>query len=170
MVVDVGAVRSGITVVGGGAVRFTTTVAVGGYDVVKSIKTELPEATHDDIRAIQNVEGLAYRGNANVQASLDHLAVELTKQIERYFLYWQTRKDAGDTKLPQHPIEKVFLSGGSANIAGLPEHISRQLRIPVQRADVWTNVLSVAEHVPPISYGDSLGYAASIGLALHRDR
>lgn len=168
LVVDVGAVRSGITVVGGGAVRFTTTVAVGGDLVTVAIKKALPNATDADILSIKNDQGLAYRDDSSIKAAFEELATNLKNQIERYYLYWQTRKDAKDTKLPEHPIETIFLSGGYANVAGLPEYLSRQLRVPTKRADVWKNVCSIDDAIPPISYEDSLSYASSIGLALHK--
>ncbi len=167
LVVDVGAVRSGITVVGGGAVRFTTTVPVGGEVITAAIRTALPQATPADILSIKNDQGLAYHQNAYIQSAFDHFASNLKDQIERYYLYWQTRKDAKDPKLPEHSIEKIFLSGGYANIAGLPEYLSRNLRVPTKRANVWENVCSIDEAIPPISYEDSLSYASSIGLALH---
>lgn len=169
LVVDVGAVRSGITVVGGGAVRFTTTVPVGGEAVTAAIKAALPQATAGEILSIKNDQGLAYHDNADIRAAFERLATELKNQVERYYLYWQTRKDAKDPKLPEHPIEKIFLSGGYANVAGLPEYLSRHLRVPTKRANVWENVCSINESIPPISYEDSLSYAPAIGLALHRD-
>lgn len=169
LVVDVGAVRSGITVVGGGAVRFTTTVPVGGDAVTAAITSALPQATAAEILSIKNDHGLAYRDNDAIRAAFERLATELKDQIERYYLYWQTRKDAKDLKLPEHPIQKIFLSGGYANVAGLPEYLSRHLRVSAKRANVWENVCSIDEAIPPISYEDSLSYASAIGLALHRD-
>ncbi|MEN9405416.1 MAG: type 4 fimbrial biosis protein PilM, type pilus assembly protein PilM [Candidatus Parcubacteria bacterium] len=169
LVVDVGAVRSGITVVGGGAVRFTTTVPVGGDSVTAAIKSALPQATITETLAIKNDQGLTYHDDADVKAAFEHLALALKNEVERYYLYWQTRKDAKDPKLPEHPIEMIFLSGGYANVAGLPEYLSRNLRVPTKRADVWKNVCSINDTIPPISYEDSLSYASSIGLALHRD-
>lgn len=169
LVVDVGAVRSGITVVGGGAVRFTTTVPVGGDAVTAAIKAALPQATAAETLSIKNDQGLAYHENGDIRAAFERLATDLKDQVERYYLYWQTRKDAKDPKLPEHPIQRIFLSGGYANVAGLPEYLSRHLRVPTKRANVWENVCSIDDAIPPISYEDSLSYASAIGLALHRD-
>lgn len=169
MAVDVGSVRSGITVVGGGAVRFTTTVEIGGDALTTAIQKAFPKASPEEIMAIKNTEGLAHRADADVRRAFETMAQDLAEQIERYYMYWQTRKDTADKKLPEHRIKKIFLSGGYANIAGLPEYIERAVRVPVARANVWTNVLDIRKTIPPISYEDSLGYAPAIGLALRRD-
>lgn len=169
MTVDVGSVRSGITVVGGGAVRFTATGDVGGDSLTAIIAAAFPKATPEEILGIKNTEGLAHRADETVRAAFQQFADGLARDVEKYYMYWQTRKDIKDRQLPEHHIKKIFLSGGDANIAGLPEYIERAVRVPVVRADAWVNAFDAREHIPPISYEDSLGYASAIGLALRRD-
>ncbi len=169
MVVDIGRMRSGITVVGGGAVRFTTTVETGGDALTHAIKQALPQASEAELLALKNEAGLAYTENSAVQEAMKRFTEALIKDVERYFVYWQSHKDQGTVKLPAHPIKKIYLSGGYANIAGLPEFFEHRLRISTVRANVWTNVLSIEHDVPPVGYGDSLSYASAIGLALHKD-
>jgi hypothetical protein len=38
--------------------------------------------------------------------------------------------------------------------------------MPVELANVWVNVLSFDNEIPPIEYLDSLNYATVVGLAL----
>jgi len=59
----------------------------------------------------------------------------------------------------------------------LPEYLMANLKVPVELANVWTNVIpssakasqgapSFDDKIPSISFNDSLGYATAIGLAL----
>ncbi len=175
MVVDIGRIRSGITVATEGIVRFTTTVETGGDSLLALIKQQLPEASEEELLHIKNEEGLAYRENPKVREAMERFAELLRGSIERYYLYWQTHKDSKEGQGGQMPvlenqtITKIILSGGYANLGGLPEYLSRELRVKTVRANAWANVCSLESYIPPITYKDSLGYTSAIGLALHRD-
>lgn len=178
MAVDIGRTRSGITVATGGIVRFTTTIETGGDTLSALIKETLPQASEEETLRIKNEEGLAHTEHAAIKEATEKFAELLRDTIERYYLYWQTHKDSKDDKdgqgrqmpaLEDQTIKKIILSGGHANIGGLPEYLSRELRVKTVRADAWTNVFSLDDYIPPITYRDSLGYASAIGMALHRD-
>jgi Tfp pilus assembly PilM family ATPase len=62
----------------------------------------------------------------------------------------------------------VILCGGSSNLKGFPEYITETLGIPAVRGNVWENVFSLEDTVPPIDRQHSFGYAAAIGLALRK--
>jgi type IV pilus assembly protein PilM len=172
MIVDIGRMRSGLAVAQGGAVRFTTTLEIGGEDLTALIKRSFPQADEAEILRIKNEEGLGHTKAPEVKEAMERFAETLRSNVERYYLYWQTHKDAKDAQtLPMSnpPITNIILSGGYANIAGLPEYLSRELRVKTGRANVWTNAFSLDTYIPPIPYRESLGYASAIGLALHGD-
>ncbi len=176
MVIDLGRMRSGLSVATGGIVRFTTTIETGGDALSAAIKQALPNATEEDIVRIKNDEGLAHHDNAEVKAAMEKFTETLRASIEKYYLYWQTHKDVKDGQKEPHTdmlgnqtIRKIILAGGYANLAGLPEYLARELRVKTVRANVWGNAFSVDDYIPPITYRDSLSYASAIGLALHRD-
>lgn len=175
MVVDIGRMRSGVSVATCGVVRFTTTVEVGGEALGAAIKQALPNLSDEEFTALKNDEGLAHAKNKDVRAAMERFAETLCASIEKYYMYWQTHKDAKDAQdmqigmLGNQTIRKIILSGGYANLAGLPEHLSRELRVKTVRANAWTNVFSIDDYIPPIAYRDSLSYATAIGLTLHND-
>jgi type IV pilus assembly protein PilM len=175
MVVDVGRVRSGITVATEGIVRFTTTIETGGDSLIALIKQQVPQASEEELLRIKNEEGLAHRENPKIKEAMEKFAELLRSNIERYYLYWQTHKDSREGQASQMPIlenqtiKKIILSGGYANLGGLPEYLSRELRVKTVRANAWANVCSLESYIPPITYKESLGYATAVGLALHRD-
>ena len=168
MAVDVGRTRSGISIISDGIVRFTTTIDIGGDVLTASIQKEIANISSDDIVMIKNTNGLRYVGNDNIQNAFSGFARSLRNEIERYYIYWQTHLKAKESKGAEQPnIERVFLCGGHANVAGLDEYLSHELFLKVERADVWTNVLRIEKELPAIEKAASLGYASAIGLALH---
>ncbi|MEK7579183.1 MAG: pilus assembly protein PilM [Patescibacteria group bacterium] len=168
MSVDVGRTRSCISVVAGGVVRFTTTVDIGGDGLSLAIAKALPNAKEEEILVLKNEEGLAHTEHEDVKTAMYAFAKTLRNEIERYYIYWQTHPEQNQ-KLPHPLVDRVFLSGGYANTAGLSEFLSEELLMPVIRANVWENAFSLDDHVPPLEYRHSLSYASSIGLALHQD-
>lgn len=88
----------------------------------------------------------------------------LAEEIAHHFRYWDTRRnEQGDRAAP---IERVFLVGGGVDRDGLEDHIASRVQVPCERPDVWRNVSSFEEYVPPVERGASLRYATAIGLAL----
>lgn len=169
MVVDVGRTRSGVSVISDGIVRFTTTIDVGGDVLTTILQKEIAGVSPEETTAIKNMNGLRYVGNESVQKAFAGFARALRNEIERYYIYWQTHLKTKESKYTEQPnIERVFLCGGHANLAGLDEYLSQELFLNVERANVWTNVLDVEKEVPPIAKTESLGYASAIGLALHQ--
>jgi type IV pilus assembly protein PilM len=172
MLVDIGRMRTGLAVAQGGAVRFATTLDAGGEELTALIERTLPEASEEEVLRIKNEEGLAHTRIPAIKEEMGRFAETLSAQLEKHYLYWQTHKDAKESRsgtIPNPPIRQILLSGGHANLAGLPEYLSERLRVRTLPADVWTNAFSLDSHIPPIVYRDSLGYASAIGLALHQD-
>jgi type IV pilus assembly protein PilM len=169
MIVDIGRSRSGVSITQGRAVRFTTTLMRGGDALTTLMQELLPDADEAELLRIKNEEGLAYNKQRAVKEAMEEFARMLAADIDKYLLYWQTHRDAQertDEALAHAPIDSILLSGGYSNIAGLPEYLSRALRVTVERANVWTNAFSLENYIPALSYRDSLGYASAIGLAL----
>jgi Tfp pilus assembly PilM family ATPase len=64
-------------------------------------------------------------------------------------------------------VEKIIISGRGATIKGLSYFITAELKIPVEIANPWVNILpKKLDRLPPISYDESLAYTTALGLAL----
>ncbi len=165
MIIDFGRMRTGISVVYGGTVHFTSTVSVGGQmltdTLVKNFKISVEEA-----EMMKREYGM--RRNSPRQdlfsVLLNNIAV-LRDEINKHFIYWHTHND--ENGMPRPPIEQIILVGGDSNLAGLKDYLSASLKVPAMVGDVWMNVPLVRDIVPEISKNDSLGYATAVGLALH---
>lgn len=156
MIVSIGNDASYIAVVTRGVVRFVAKSDVGGRGIKDALKSEYPDASSQEIQRMLNEKTEA----DSVLEATQALISSLGETLIQYRTHW---RDDIDT---QAEIETVLLCGEYAAIAGLPEHLSQEIELPVSYADVWTNVFSTHEHVPPIGRARSLGFAEAIGLAL----
>ena len=87
---------------------------------------------------------------------LSALKDEMLQRIE----YWRTKQGK------ENPITRILLTGRASNLSGFPEYLSSGIGIPVYRANVWRNILSLDEVIPAIPFDESLGYSTALGLAL----
>ncbi len=93
-----------------------------------------------------------------------NVASALRDEIQRVYTYWLSHieKTGGDTGAPF----KVLLAGRDSSIIGFREYMAMSLKMPVELVNVWANVFSFDDEIPPIEYLESLDYATVIGLAL----
>jgi len=163
--VDFGLERTGFAVLKRGIPIFTSTVAVGGNAIARSLMEAL-SVSDVKAREFKNEEGLLPKdgvksaGTEIIAKAVSVLADEVTK----HYRYWDTRRNDKGERVT--PVEKVLLVGGSANIKGLADYIAERVQAPTERPDVWQNVCSFEEYIPPIDRRTSLQYATAIGLAL----
>ncbi len=169
MIVDIGRGQSGIAITQGQAVRFTATVDVGGDEIDAVLQSVLPDASSDDVTNIKNNQGLRYLDDTLGQEELMLFAKKLADELDRYIVYWQTHKDIKGVDVTHKSVGRIYLVGGNANIAGLPEYLEGALRVPVAKGNVWENAFSFDMFIPELPESESLGYAPAVGLALRED-
>ncbi len=167
LIVDIGRARTGLAIVSGGALAFSSTLDVGGDALTVAIG-KYAWVSPEKAEVMKNDRGLLrQRGDQELYASLVATVSALRDEINRHYIYWQGRKKPDGSPSPQ--IQKIVLCGGNANLAGLPEYLSSSLRVPAERANVWVNAAPFEESVPEIGYHQSLSYATAIGLALREE-
>lgn len=164
MIIDFGKVQTGASVVSRGAVMFTATLGMGEHSVVQAIRDSLNISEEEAIK-MKSAYGLGNGSNDEefFRALLRPLSA-LKDEIDKLFVYWHNH--FGDSDDGWEKIESIILLGGVADIPGLSDYLSSNLKVPVVVANVWANVNSFDEYIPEIPLGDSLHYAAAIGLAL----
>lgn len=165
MIVDFGRTRTGVIIVVGGAVRFTSTIAVGGNLITESVAKTL-KVTLEEAEKIKRTQGVSKSDNDELTLAIMSKVATIRSEIARHLAYWNTHEDEAGGKRP--PVEQVFLCGGDSNLVGLSEYLSNGLNMPVDIANVMINVNTLEAYVPEISFNDSLRYATAVGLALRR--
>lgn len=170
MIIDFGQSRTGISIVSGGAVAFTSTVDIGGFLITQSIAKELSLTTKEaeDIKRknglIKDKDASTGKEGKEVFSVILNVIATLRDEINKHYIYWHTHKESEGTSVRK--IEKIILCGGDSNLPGLPDYLARSMRVNVELGNVWVNVYGEDGGVPEISFKDSLTYATAVGLAL----
>jgi len=163
--VDFGLERTGFAVLKHGIPIFTSTVAVGGNPISRALMETL---SISDVKAkeFKNEEGLLPKDGAKSAGTdiIAKTASALADEVAKHYRYWDTRRNDKGERVT--PVEKVLLVGGNANIKGLADYIAERVQAPTERPNVWQNVCTFEEYIPPIDRRESLQFATAIGLAL----
>lgn len=164
MIVDFGEKRTGIFIISGGVVVFTSTLDFSGemlnQAIAKNFKVNMEEA-----EKIKRKYGLKRDPeNREIFPVLLNSVSILRDEVLKHLLYWQTHKDEKGKSNPL--IKKIILCGGGSNLTSLTEYFSVSLKIPTELADVWQNINKVDKKIPEMTFRESLSFAPSLGLAL----
>ena len=85
----------------------------------------------------------------------------LKDEIQKLSTYWQTHGSRNHAS-----FSRIVLAGSVVGFAGFDDYLSRAFEMPVLAGNVWQNVCTLDDYLPPIPLSDSFAYAAAIGLAL----
>lgn len=167
MLVDFGKNRTSFYIVAGGLIVFTSSVALGGQDLTKSISKEYG-FSEEEAEAKKRKNGLLREKESVFPAMVGPLSV-LTDELAKVTLYWQKNMKnflAPEANKLQTPVGMIIFSGGEASLPGLIDFLSVQFEMPLFLGNPWENVLVPEVEVPDIFLKDALRYAPAIGLAL----
>ncbi len=166
LIMDIGETDTSFVIFDDAVVQFTSSVSVCGLDFTQAIARGLgiPEAEAEELK-VDTVLDATDERSARVAAALRPLLDTLAIQTQEYLKYYAEHAPSQHAGHAQ--IRRVFVSGGGANMAGLPQYLSRRLNLDVELANPWVNVFpQPLRELPAISYQASLAYTTAIGLAL----
>jgi len=99
------------------------------------------------------------------EAVLPFLA-DLIGQIKKCLAYYRNYHSHEHLAEKSGTIHKILICGEGANTKDLADFLSASLKIPVELANPWINILpSPLKEVPSLSFEESLKYAAPLGLS-----
>jgi len=93
--------------------------------------------------------------HGGLQKILKGVLLEFKKRIKQSIEFHRTY-------FQQASIDKILLCGGGGNLIGFAEYLSKEVGIPVEKADPLINI----QNKKVMPKADSLPYASAIGLAL----
>lgn len=163
MIVDFGKTRTGVGIVHQGVLMYTSTIEIGGGDLSRELRKHLGDVSEKELTTLKNTKGLVLDPSdpamtKAMTTAFNSILDELKARID----YWNMRNVKDEIR----HIEAIILCGGSANMKGIQRYVTDQLNITAYRANVWENVFSLDDDVPPIEQRFAYGYATAIGLAL----
>ena len=158
IIIDFGAVRTGLSVFDHHTVQFTVSLPISGNKITETIaKTLNIDAKKAEKSKLvcgldpEKCEGALLK---ILMASINNLATNIKKSV----LYYKTNYPKGNE------ISEVILSGGGANFVGIDKVLSEKLKLPVTIGDPLTNLGKQKKLKMPDNKLKS--YTTAIGLAL----
>lgn len=178
LLVDLGATRTSFIIFSGYSVRFTSSVPISFRKfteaISKNLKIDLIEA--EKLKLKYGLEGKHLKIKNEIKKEIEGerifetiapLLKDLVEKIRTYLAYYHTHVHHEHLPLDSKEIEKILLCGGGANLKGLTDFLSFELKIPVGLGNPWVNILpEPLKEVPELSYEKSLSYTTALGLAL----
>jgi len=164
LIIDFGKTRTGISVVNEGVTRLTSTSETGGADITKHIAEKL-KVPQSEAETLKRQHGLLGVGEAHeVSSIIEGAFSNILREVDGQLRYWHSKTD--DRGFRSKRVDTILICGGGALLKGVEAHLKKSLSVNVELANVWSNVAFPKNYVPEVSFEDSLGYAAAIGLAL----
>ena len=164
MIVDIGMLGTELSIVNNGIMAFTTSLEVSGDDFTKVIQKYLDVSYEEAEKAKEQRGFVKSKENNELFEGLLGTVSVLRDDINKHLAYWQMH-NTGRT-VGKQDVERIILTGGGANLKGLEEYLSVTMSVPVSTANVWTNISTFDDYVPPMDRMKSLSYTTAIGLAL----
>jgi type IV pilus assembly protein PilM len=179
LLIDLGATRTSFIVFSGNSLRFTTSISVSSHNFTEAISHNLG-VSEQEAEKLKRKYGLEEKiklkiGNGTTMLkergeifeSLIPSLTDFEEQIKKYLDYYQAHNFHDHLKGAGKKIERILLSGGGANLKGLANFLSLELKLPVELANPWINILpEKLKEVPDLPFERSLSFTTALGLAI----
>ena len=156
-VLDLGGTRSSYTVFHGAVPQLTVSLPVASGDwtgtVARALQLDAAQAEEAKLRC-----GLSNPAcDGAVADALSEPLADLARRLQEAIGYYQGHIDA------TRPVQRTLLSGGGAQLLGLPEYLSQQLGHPVELSQPLAGINT---RQFPLTPSQGLQYATALGLAM----
>lgn len=159
-ILDIGGMRTNVTIVEKGVPVLTRSVNIGGAAVTRRIMEQMnvPEAEAEQMKMdLGNMAG-ASTGVGGLPAVLDAVMQPMLNEIRYAFQLY-----AGMELTEFKKVEKIVLTGGSSHLPRIVEFLKESLNMNVYRGDPWARVV-FPEDLRPVL--DEIGPRMSIAIGL----
>ena len=161
MILDIGSLRTNITVVEKGVPFLTRSINVGGYAVTKHFmeKSSLSETEAEQMKKdLSKMVTFAETTVGGMPKILETAMQPILNEILYSFQLYEKMELTEANK-----VEKVILTGGSSHLPYLPEYFSEKLNLNVYRGDPWARV-AIPHDLRPVL--DDIGPKMSVAIGL----
>lgn len=164
MIIDFGKTRTSFIIISGRRVELSSTIQLGGETLEAAISKNLNVSAEESSRLKQRADLLKGVGDEKIFSAILPATSAVRSEAQKHLIYWKTHND--EHNAGHKEVEKIILCGGDANLKGLPQYFSSELRLPVELGNPWINIASFEDYIPEIEFNDALTYSTAIGLAL----
>lgn len=158
VIIDFGSVSADVTIYDSKKLVVTGTIPGGGDDFTTLIADNL-HVNRQEAHVIKTKYGLGVsKKQREIIKALNPKLEVITKEIRRMIRYYEERFDT------KKKIGQIITLGGGANMPGLSEYLTDNLRVPVRSCNPWDNISF--DHLQPPSTLERSIYLTVAGLAL----
>jgi len=169
LIMDIGATRTSLSIFSGYSSRFTASIPISAEHFTQGIEKAL-SVGKSEAEQLKIQHGLSGREDSEGKKIFEALTPSLTdfiEQLRKYMTYYESHIGHQHLRRPTKNVRKIILCGGGANLKGLPEFLTKELKIETSVGNPWHNILpSSLKELPPISFQDSIRYTTALGLSL----
>ncbi|NOX96982.1 MAG: type IV pilus assembly protein PilM [Nitrospirae bacterium] len=157
ILLDIGAKSTEMSIEREGSLCWTRSIPIGGHDLTQAIQQSfgMDFAEAEKMKREKRMVDLEDEKKKFTQVIIPVLS-RLVNDIGRSLTFFQA--ELGGTT-----IDRIFLSGGGAELANLDKFLEKELKIEVKKSSLLKNI-----HLPngfPLS-GQESSFAVAVGLAL----
>lgn len=146
-------IHDGVPIVSG-------TAPFGGEQVTERIMAALGVSQREAV-IVKSRYGLSVsKKQAQIETALKPVLNSLSREIRRTIRYYEERRK------DNRAIEQIVIMGGGANMPGLADYLTSDLRLPVRSFD--STIYVDFGTLQPISSSERMSYVTAAGLALHK--
>lgn len=180
LLIDLGATRTSFIIFSDCSLKFTSSIPVSSQHlseiISKNLGVSVPDAEKLKMRwgleekiklKIEGEKTEMKRERGKIFEALVPVLVDLIQQIKKHLDYYQTHASAEHLIGEDKKVSRILLCGGGANLKGLSELLTLELKIPVELGNPWVNILPDGrKETAKLTLEKSLSYATALGLAL----
>lgn len=165
MMIDIGKLGTVISIISHQQLVFATTAEVSGDDFTRAIERFL-QISFEEAEKVKEEKGFVKSDENNdlFEALLGEVST-LRDSVNKHMTYWHMHGSATGKQVSQD-VSRIVLCGGGANLKGLRDYMRATMSLPVEVANVWTNIATFDDYIPNMNKIQSLQYATSMGLSL----
>jgi type IV pilus assembly protein PilM len=157
IIIDFGAVRTGLIVYDHKTVQFTVSLPISGNKITETIAQTL----HLDANQAEKSKIVCGLDPEKCEGALLKILTKpidnLTAQIKKAMAFYRSNFSESQK------IEEIILCGGGANFSKIDQILSQNLKIPVKIGNPFINLSPAKINIPD---KQKLSYTTAIGLAL----
>jgi len=157
LIIDFGTVSSDISIYDGGIL--TTGTVEGGGQVFNNVIQKGLGVSASEAAIIKTKYGLSMsKRQKEIETALEPTLEKIVKEVKRLMRYHS--EHYGNDR----PIQQIITLGGGANMPGLSDYLTSELRLAARTCDPWRHIDLSGLQPPNLS--DRSMYATAIGLSL----
>lgn len=181
MFIDLGLARANLIIFSGYSVRFTSSIPISSQklsefiaqtmniDLDRAERLKIEYGLQAKFKSKEFVTGETEQESESqkIIEILQPALSELAEEIKKHIHYYQTH-NFHEHLLPRNKdLKKIMLCGGGSNLKGLVDFLSSKLKIPVELANPFVNILpEKTKECSKMPFQKSLSYVTALGLAI----